>query len=772
MFGLRIGAMGRVGSGLTLNQAAANVRAAYSASPQVWYDPSDLVWNWRRNLLTYSGEFDNAAWTKSNATVTANATTAPDGTTTADALVENTATSVDHFFTQTVVKAAAAVTTYTVTIFAKSFGRDLFLLADGGAFANRARVVFDLSAGTISSAASTAGTFSLASATITADQEGYYRCSLTFTTGTEPSVRVQAYLASGTATTYTGDGTSGIFIWGAQLDLGTTATPYQRITDGIQDYFVYGSALPTLYQDSAGTTPVTAVGQPVGLMLDKSRGLVLGSELVVNGTFAADTNWSKAVGVTISGGVANFPGGLIPNALFQNAGIAAGEVYMVSATVAGTGLLTFNFGGVGNVTRPLTNGVNTFLLAAASGSNGNAVFSSTSFTGTVDDVSVKKISGLHASQPTALSRPVLSSRYNQVLNSGFAGAVAGTPGTAPTSWTLTSATGATDSVSVSDGAGGFVLTLSATAARQVLLQVTPSLPASSVHDFTVTLVATSGLQMQNLVVMTAMPAGATQAFLRNGTVAAATDVPVAGDIIGVRATLSTTAGPVTLRFGVGVNANNTGSASFAKASFVAQNENTLPYQRVTTATDYDADFSKFPPHLVCDGTDDGMVTPSWDLTSTDKVTVVAGIRKLSDAATGAFLELSATKNSNTGVFAMFAPITPASSDSIFYSKGTIETSAISLALASPVTFVAAGLGNISGDTTTIRVNGTQVAQATTDQGTGTYGNYPLYLFRRGGTTLPFNGRFYGLSIIGAALSASDITVLEKFTAAKTGVTVV
>ena len=48
------------------------------------------------------------------------------------------------------------------------------------------------------------------------------------------------------------------------------------------------SDMTTMFQDSAGTTPVTAVEQPVGLLLDKSKGLVLGPELVVNGTF--DTN--------------------------------------------------------------------------------------------------------------------------------------------------------------------------------------------------------------------------------------------------------------------------------------------------------------------------------------------------------------------------------------------------------------------------------------------------------------------------------------------------
>ena len=70
--------------------------------------------------------------------------------------------------------------------------------------------------------------------------------------------------------------------------------PFQLFTSGAQGAWYDPSDLSTLYQDAAGTTPVTAVEQPVGLMLDRSRGLVLGSELVTNGTFDTDTTgWSN-----------------------------------------------------------------------------------------------------------------------------------------------------------------------------------------------------------------------------------------------------------------------------------------------------------------------------------------------------------------------------------------------------------------------------------------------------------------------------------------------
>ena len=59
------------------------------------------------------------------------------------------------------------------------------------------------------------------------------------------------------------------------------------------------SDFSTIFQDAAGTIPVTAVGQPVGLQLDKSKGLVLGPELVTNGTFDTDVSgWTN----NLSGG--------------------------------------------------------------------------------------------------------------------------------------------------------------------------------------------------------------------------------------------------------------------------------------------------------------------------------------------------------------------------------------------------------------------------------------------------------------------------------------
>lgn len=61
----------------------------------------------------------------------------------------------------------------------------------------------------------------------------------------------------------------------------------------------------TMFQDAAGTTPVTADGQPVGLILDKSKGLALGPELAPDwDLLGGGAGWFVDPEFTIANGVA------------------------------------------------------------------------------------------------------------------------------------------------------------------------------------------------------------------------------------------------------------------------------------------------------------------------------------------------------------------------------------------------------------------------------------------------------------------------------------
>jgi hypothetical protein len=192
------------------------------------------------------------------------------------------------------------------------------------------------------------------------------------------------------------------------------------------------------------------------------------------------------------------------------------------------------------------------------------------------------------------------------------------------------------------------------------------------------------------------------------------------------------------------------------------------YQRVGS-TSFDITEAGAPSlsYVSYDGVDDGYVSPTIT-PDTDKAQVFAGVRKLSDVARGTVAEMSVSIDDNNGALHLTAP-NAASSTFGFESKGTTLADAVATGIAAPVTRVLTGLGDIAGDSTILRANGTQADADTGDQGTGNYLAYPLYIGRRGGTALPFNGRDYGIIVrFGANLSTPTIVQTESFLNQKTG----
>jgi hypothetical protein len=202
--------------------------------------PSLLVEPQRTNLVLRSEEF-NLIWSQLNVTITANVTTAPDGTSTADKLVEN-ATNNQHRIDQTTT---SAIGTNTFSVFAKKSERDSIWLRVGtsGAY-------FDLTNGTVSGATGV-------TTSIVNYGNGWYKCSIVRTSTVANEV-VRINLAIGINGTYLGDGTSGLFIWGAQLEAGENATSYIPTT----------SAAVTRNADVISKTGISSlIGQTEGTVL-------------------------------------------------------------------------------------------------------------------------------------------------------------------------------------------------------------------------------------------------------------------------------------------------------------------------------------------------------------------------------------------------------------------------------------------------------------------------------------------------------------------------
>jgi hypothetical protein len=181
------------------------------------------------NLLLQSQTFQGGSWTKNELSVSVDTTTSPDGTLTADKIIPST-TNAAHYIIQTFFKSTTSIT-YTFSAYVKASGYSYGAVAVvGDSILNQAQCLFDLVNETTST--TTVGTgFTSLSSSISNAGNGWYRISLTFISNTsnqvQPYVRVDQ---SSTVDTYAGDGTSGLFLWGAQLSQSSWLQPYQATT--------------------------------------------------------------------------------------------------------------------------------------------------------------------------------------------------------------------------------------------------------------------------------------------------------------------------------------------------------------------------------------------------------------------------------------------------------------------------------------------------------------------------------------------------------------
>jgi hypothetical protein len=230
--------------------------AAYYG-PRLVYDPVTLasqgilVEEARTNLLLQSQTLDNASWTKVSSTVTANAVTSPDGTTNADKIVSGAGVASCRV-QQTVTVAGATVYTFSAFAKAAEWGWVAIRVAEDAA----ASVWFDIATGTLGTAET-----GWSGATITSVGNGWYRVEARYTTvGTSYTWRVIATNSNGNATT--GDGTSGIYVWQAQLEAGTGASSPIPTT----------TAAVTRAADVAAVTGL-AMSYPLSIVAEAYRGL-------------------------------------------------------------------------------------------------------------------------------------------------------------------------------------------------------------------------------------------------------------------------------------------------------------------------------------------------------------------------------------------------------------------------------------------------------------------------------------------------------------------
>jgi len=180
----------------------------------------------RKNLLTYTEQFDNAIWVKTRSSVpTANTVLAPNGTMTADFLVEDTTPTNSHLMSRNA--AFVAGNTYTFSIYAKAQStlRNLRIQLPTTQFGNVTSLAsFNLTTGGLITALG--GVTTLIETTV----NGWYRISVTKECTVSGTGSTVFYLLENTNQAYTGNGVSGVYLWGAQLEISSTPTSYQAIT--------------------------------------------------------------------------------------------------------------------------------------------------------------------------------------------------------------------------------------------------------------------------------------------------------------------------------------------------------------------------------------------------------------------------------------------------------------------------------------------------------------------------------------------------------------
>jgi hypothetical protein len=194
-----------------------------------------LIEEARTNVATYSSEF-SPNWGNNAVTVQLNVNVAPDGTQTADCLVPTTASTIHYVYPPTGTLTISTV--YTYSVYAKANGFNYIFLQGNDGGGSYPKTFFNLSNGTIA----VSGTGYTNS--ITSVGNGWYRCSITFTTSSTSGSLLALGVSDTTNVTSTGNGFSGIYAWGAQVEVGTCATSYIATT----------SAAATRAADSAQMT--------------------------------------------------------------------------------------------------------------------------------------------------------------------------------------------------------------------------------------------------------------------------------------------------------------------------------------------------------------------------------------------------------------------------------------------------------------------------------------------------------------------------------------
>jgi hypothetical protein len=554
-------------------------------------------------------------------------------------------------------------------------------------------------------------------------------------------------------------------------------------TNGEQG-FLFVNDLSTMYQDSAGTTPA-ALEQPLGLWLDSRYGAARSAELTVNGEFDTATDWTGN-----NNGVPSIAGGVLTvtnNGAFfgraQNSGaaipVAVGDWFQWTVSVPADSanpcsvkLAIFNGAPLTNVSATINPGVTLsgFIQATAAGTGIARLENLSGVDGAtfkVASVSIRKVAGNHATQPTSANRPTVSARYNKCTNNNAN----------PVDLTgMTKSGDAAAVLSVVDDsaalaaavAAGVIPAGKATSGKVYLLDNTAGVAQAYANA-----AGTTGNLNSHTV--SAYVRGTGTARVGTNSVATIPQTPLTGAYQRVVFTAASGTTGQTLY----VTAEP-GAVVYFILNDMRESVHAIPgipTPQVVTGSGANYDSAGFPVRVKFNGTNQWMQTASVDLSGTDKATVFGGVTKLSDAAIGFPMEWGNVATGDTPNWTLNAPRgAGANTYGLDVRAAGIVSTVTPSGYSAPHSSILAGAIDRAGatisDQVKLRVNGALPAQGPNGSGpiaAGNFASFPAFIGCRGqGNSNFFNGDIYAMAARGAATSDAAIAWAEQDINARMG----
>jgi hypothetical protein len=313
-----------VGADGLIKYAGVN-EARFDHDPETGESLGLLIEEARTNIFQRSEEFDDSYWSNNGVNINQDSIQAPDGSFTADAIIEEN-NSLDKRIARN--PSMTVGNRHTLSVYAKiipnSNQRYLMLVFNSG-FSSVSGANFDLVTGKVGA------TFS-SSAFMIPLSNGWYRCIMTpngdSIGGGSMRFRISSVNTTGAignpgANTYQGDGVSGFYLWGAQLEVGSFPTSYiptqaSTRTRALDNASITGKNFSDFYNQSEGSVTIKAKTNilpdfltnrfPYSMQIDNGPGglsnFSIDNGVLTNGAirqiFAARNN-----GVTISAGMGN-----------------------------------------------------------------------------------------------------------------------------------------------------------------------------------------------------------------------------------------------------------------------------------------------------------------------------------------------------------------------------------------------------------------------------------------------------------------------------------